>query len=159
MKPRFFPPQSSASIVWDYSDFGLQFLKTAPGFKLRRSPPASVGEPWPMPQVYSTGSRLFKINFQTFQINTTGASCDTIRKAIERYRASFTIGAAQYFNDNMKHMVDFGLKDVTDPILEYETSRASNLTHLTIDIEENCTKYLDISSKESCKSITFPCLH
>ncbi|XP_060068502.1 beta-hexosaminidase subunit beta-like [Ylistrum balloti] len=43
------------------------------------------GEPWPLPQSYSPSAETFYLDRMSFEFRATGATCDTLNAAIQRY--------------------------------------------------------------------------
>ncbi|KAK3097517.1 hypothetical protein FSP39_010397, partial [Pinctada imbricata] len=150
------PTMSSVDIGWDYSDFAMKFAEDRMKLKIRRSPTATVGKPWPLPQEYSTGDKLFKIDLKQFSIDASKVWCEIIEKAIDRYRKILYMAAGQFANDNMEPLGKFGLHGVMEENITRKIEEAMEMKFLTISIDTNCSYIPDISSDESYTLLVKP---
>lgn len=140
---------SRVSIQWDYKDFGIQFESNGPAFKLRRAPSATLGEPWPLPQVYRTDIRkVYRINENTFHINTENYTCQILQNAIQRYTDSIFKYALEEFNENLKYLKNGGFNHKR---LDNINEEDSTITEMVISLRMPCQSYPDENSDESCE--------
>lgn len=141
-------------IQWDGRDMFLKFSaeeKTV--FKLRRSPHATVGEPWPMPQEYVTNdNKVFLLDHRKFTIQTPEVTCDVLNLAVKRYEDLIFIHASEDFEDNLDNIKNIKLHSHEKTNEENIYSSSDHVTKLIIYINRSvCSEYSTESSDESCK--------
>jgi hexosaminidase len=123
-----------------------------PEQKVRRAPHATTGEPWPMPQYYTTKkNKVYKINREKFQFRIVKESCDIIEKAVIRYKDVIINDTILDMYDNLQHAQGSSFEDVE---VKYEKDmyrRAPYLEVVTIKIRKPCVKLPSDKMDESCK--------
>lgn len=142
----------SMKVVWDWSDFAVNFEQyVMPEQKLRRAPHATTGEPWPLPQYYvSKKDKIYKIDKSSFRFDMSKVKCDIIEKAVERYRPYILEDAVEDMYDNFQHAQSTVFED---PSLKYDTPLYLNapvVSKVLIKIHKPCDKYPHENMDESC---------
>lgn len=145
--------EDSMRIMWDWSDFLINYEQyVMPEQKVRRAPHATTGEPWPMPQYYTTKkNKVYKINREKFQFRIVKESCDIIEKAVIRYKDVVINDTILDMYDNLQHAQGSSFEDVE---VKYEKDmyrRAPYLEVVTIKIRKPCVKLPSDKMDESCK--------
>lgn len=134
--------EDSMRIMWDWSDFLINYEQyVMPEQKVRRAPHATTGEPWPMPQYYTTKkNKVYKINREKFQFRIVKESCDIIEKAVIRYKDVIINDTILDMYDNLQHAQGSSFEDIE---VKYEKDmyrRAPYLEAVTIKIRKPCVK-------------------
>ena len=153
--------QGSLKVVWDWSDFAVNFEQyVMPEQKIRRAPHATTGQPWPLPQYYvSKSDKVYNIDKNTFRFKLSKSKCDVIEKAIERYKGYLLEDAVEDMYDNFQHAQGTMFED---PSQKYESSvylEAPVLSLVHIKIRKPCVKYPTTKMDESCELCTFIMCH
>lgn len=143
----------SLKVVWDWSDFAVNFEQyIMPEQKIRRAPHATTGEPWPMPQYYVTKKdKIYTIDRATLRFDMAKVRCEIIEKAVKRYKAYILEDAVEDMYDNFQHAQSTMFED---PVLKYDSAKYTDapvITKVYIKIRKPCVKFPTAKSDESCK--------
>ncbi|XP_060596365.1 uncharacterized protein LOC132750412 isoform X1 [Ruditapes philippinarum] len=141
----------SLKVVWDWSDFAVNFEQyVMPEQKIRRAPHSTTGEPWPLPQYYvSKKDKIYRIDRASFRFDLSKIKCDIIEKAIERYRPYVLEDPVEDVYDNFQHSQSTMFED---PSIKYDKQLfldAPVLPRVLIKIRKPCSKYPTAKSDES----------
>ncbi|KAK3603826.1 hypothetical protein CHS0354_042831 [Potamilus streckersoni] len=144
-------PQGSMRIVWDWSDFAVNFEQfVMPEQKIRRAPHPTTGEPWPMPQYYiKKDDKVFRIDKTHFYFKITKNRCDVIDKAVLRYQAYILRDTIEDAYDNLQHAQG---SPIFDPSQKYEDplyTRAPYVSIVNVKIRQPCSRFPTEKSDES----------
>lgn len=149
--------EGSLKIVWDWSDFAVNFEQyLAPEQKIRRAPHATTGEPWPLPQYYiAKHDVVYRLDKSLFHFKLSKVKCDIIDKAIERYKSYILEDSVQEMYDNFQNAQSTLFED---PTLKYETptyTEAPVHALVSVKIKKPCAKLPSEKMDESCKLLYF----
>ncbi|KAL4235005.1 hypothetical protein ACF0H5_006644 [Mactra antiquata] len=141
----------SLKVVWDWSDFAVNFEQyVMPEQKIRRAPHSTTGEPWPMPQYYvSKKDKVYRIDKTNFKFDVSKIKCDIIEKAVDRYRTYILEDAVEDMYDNFQHAQSTMFEE---PSLKYDTPlymEAPLVTRVLIKIRKPCARYPTAKSDET----------
>ncbi|XP_045192314.2 uncharacterized protein LOC123548818 isoform X3 [Mercenaria mercenaria] len=141
----------SLKVVWDWSDFAVNFEQyVMPEQKIRRAPHSTTGEPWPMPQYYVTKKdKVYRIDRASFRFDLSKIKCDIIERAIERYKPYVLEDPVEDVYDNFQHSQSTMFED---PSIKYDKPLFLNapvVPRVLIKIRKPCAKYPTAKSDES----------
>ncbi|KAL3860369.1 hypothetical protein ACJMK2_010505 [Sinanodonta woodiana] len=144
-------PQGSMRIVWDWSDFAVNFEQfVMPEQKIRRAPHPSTGEPWPMPQYYvKKDDKVFRIDKTHFYFKITRNRCDIIDKAVLRYQAYILRDTIEDSYDNLQHAQGSPLVDPSQKYEDQLYTRAPYVSIVNVKIRQPCSRFPTEKSDES----------
>jgi len=131
--------------------YGLEFSGLDKIHRLRRSPPMTTGEPWPLPQVYKKKPALYTLLVEDFNIKISQQTCDIIEKAVERFNRTIFEDALEKYKENFRFMPR---SKVTDDLEDDDEEAAYKgvrpISSLYVSVQTPCTLYPKPSSDESC---------
>ncbi|XP_052063159.1 beta-hexosaminidase subunit beta-like [Mytilus californianus] len=87
-------------------------FKTSPDFRIKRAPNSTIGEPWPLPQLYNVKyDNVFKIN-ESLSIHIRNYSCDILQKAIDRFKVNIFEFSLEEYYTNFLHIEASGFQNL-----------------------------------------------
>ena len=113
----------------------------------------TVGQPWPLPQSYKSGTNVQSLDADAFRFRVVGNDCDLLREAIVRYYKIIFRSAADAAPSHKDEVLRFQPK--RDPtVLEWdqENTDESVLGSLDVNVEDKCVDigYPSLDMDESC---------
>ena len=113
----------------------------------------TVGQPWPLPQSYKSGTNVQSLDADTFLFRVVGNDCDLLREAIVRYYKIIFRTAADAAPSHEDEVLRFQPK--RDPtVLEWnqDNTDESVLGSLDVKVEDKCVDigYPSLDMDESC---------
>ena len=116
--------------------FGIiLFVYSCNAFKPSNTPgaPQSVGQPWPLPQSFKSGSTVYQIDPERFRFASVGYSCDIYEDALQRY-----------------------FKIIFDSTYSRTTTRRNinaddSLPYIKVKLLNECERYPSLQMDESCE--------
>ncbi|XP_033752809.1 beta-hexosaminidase subunit alpha-like [Pecten maximus] len=133
-------------VSWDKDLFKLHFQGTQGArFRIGRSPKATFGEPWPLPQKYTVKRDIvYNIDNVNFKIIKTQNTCDILEKAIQRYEDIIFTFAMEEIHENFENLLPkTGSHRTSEMYLN-----AKGIRTLKIAVKNPCNKYPNENSKE-----------
>ncbi|KAJ8302883.1 hypothetical protein KUTeg_019279 [Tegillarca granosa] len=135
----------NVSVDYYKGEFVMKFDgNVVESLKVKRSPRETVGEPWPLPQRYSTDkNKLFRLDPRSFIIFSRNISCDILEKAILRYRKIIFESASGDFYDNLQHTRS------SPPFRTDNGDTSTTIPYLSVAIRHPCPDQIRDTSDES----------
>ncbi|XP_013385149.1 beta-hexosaminidase subunit alpha-like isoform X3 [Lingula anatina] len=101
-----------------------------------KSVASSEGKPWPIPQLYIPTPTTYTLNSDSFKINPTGKTCDTLVAAMTRYYNVIFYPGRQ--NDALRFK----------PISKSKLTVGTELPYLNVNLENDCEIYPSLDMDE-----------
>lgn len=147
------PDQSQAggmNLAWDWEDFSITFNNYgAAELKVRRSPHATTGEPWPMPQYYSKKDhKVYRIS-RDLKLIPTKVTCDILEEGLSRHLQRILRGAVEDMYDNLQNAEGTFVDDPAPKYQKDEFVKAPFITKVEIRVRNSCSKFPTLESDET----------
>ena len=118
--------------------------------------PKTVGEPWPMPQVYQPSGDIQMLSQYSFRFNVVGETCDILEAAVDRY-FKYIFYPDQVRQFRQQHRPDTNLRFLPSDrrmsvLWKREVkSEIPVLASLTVLLMQPCEKLPHLDMNEQCR--------
>lgn len=119
---------------------------------IRRAPSATIGEPWPLPQMMTVNeSRVFILS-KDYKVFIRNNTCDVLENSVKRFKDNIRLANQEAYS-NLVNIDDSGFENLERKYENDIFKKADHLSSIHIHVNSPCQRYPSIESDESCEYI------
>ena len=135
-------PSQRKNVIWSEESQSYNLKLSADNqFRIGYAPLPEEGTPWPMPQFYTPGNKVYLIKPENFQLNAVGESCDILEFSMQRTRMNM-FGEDNVSSSSEEHNIH---------LFREADSQYPEIKILNVTVLQECGLFPQYGMEESCE--------